>query len=114
MVRALADWRRRNYRARSKGHDVRLKRDVPLKVLPETSQCAANVPSARRTTDGTSAQFTKKCEPFATVCGADQLVPPRSENLSTAASLLRSIQLRSNRFPSTLNRHSDAIDGILC
>ena len=44
----------------------------------------------------------QKCEPFATVRGADQVVPPRSENLSTAASPLRSIQLRSNRFPSTL------------
>ena len=48
------------------------------------SQCAASVPSARRTTDGTSAQLTNQSVPDATVRAGDQPVAVRSENRSVA------------------------------
>src|SRR5690606_20540415 len=43
-----------------------------------TSQCAASEPSGSATTDGKSAQFTKKCGPRATVRAADHAASPSS------------------------------------
>src|SRR5687768_10857308 len=67
------------------------------------SQCAASDPSASRTTDGTSAQFTNQSRPAATLRASDHPVGVRSATLSVASALMISIQLRSSLSPSTLN-----------
>ena len=59
------------------------------------SQWATSVPSARRKTDGTSAQLTNQSLPDATVRGADHPDAVRSANFNAAVRPSCSIQLRS-------------------
>src|SRR5690606_7869302 len=68
------------------------------------SQCPTSDPSARRSTDGTSAQLTNQSVPEATVRTSDHPAAVRSANFSEARLFSpRSIQLINTPLSETVN-----------
>ena len=79
-------------------------------VPRSTIQWATSDPSVSASTDGTSAEFTRRLGPAAIVRGSDQPALVRSTNFSEAPTCEDSSQLRSTRPCAEVNRGAEPVN----